>query len=107
MNERDTQIITIAGKEYTVKTYATAREASTIQQAYFKGTKVEIVGEQPKISEFNPNVQFDVQLEMVRQMVVAIDGEKDNIVERCEALPVDVFNELASQLDALVTKKKN
>jgi hypothetical protein len=107
MSERETKNIEIGGHKFEIKTYATAREGATIQQAYFKGTKVEVVGNEPKISEFNPNVQFDVQLELVRQMVVSMDGTAEDIVARCEALPNDVFDELATELDTLVAKKKN
>lgn len=104
--ERETQTISVGGNEFVTKTYATAREANTIQQAYFKGTKVEIANEQPKISEFNPNVQFEVQLELIRQMVLTMNGDDKDIASRCEALPNDVFEELATTLDAIVSKKK-
>lgn len=104
---RETKTIQIEGHTFDVKTYATAREAQAIQQTYFAGTKIEIEGEQPKISEFNPGVQFDVNQELIRQMVVSMDGTGEDIVERCLELPNDVFGELVLQLDALVAKKKS
>lgn len=105
--DRETKELSVAGHSLVVKTYATAREHHTIQQAYFKGTKLEVVGEQPKISEFNPGVQFEVQLEIVRQMVMSLDGSAENIVGRCEELPSDTFDEIAAALDELVSKKKS
>lgn len=104
--ERATQEIRIGDHAYVVKTYATAREANEIQQAYFKGTKLEVVGAEPKISEFNPGVQFDVHQEMVRQTVVSMDGSAEDIIERCLELPSDEFDELVQALDAIVSKKK-
>jgi hypothetical protein len=104
--DRETKSIKVAGHAFTVKTYATAREANAIQQAYFIGTKLEVVGEQPKISEFNPGVQFDVQQEMIRQLVTSMDGSADNIVERCLDLPSEHFDEVVLTLDALIAKKK-
>jgi hypothetical protein len=104
---RETKTLTVGGKNYVVKTYATAREASIIKQAYFKGSKVELIGEQPTISEFNPNVEYEVKLELIRQMVVSVDDSVENIVDRCENLPSDVFAELTAELDALVSKKKS
>lgn len=102
------QIKISAGKHnFEVKSYATAREANLIRQAYFTGTKVELVGETPKISEFNPGVQFEVHQEMIRQLVVSVDGETEKIVDRCLDLPSDAFDELISQLDEIVAKKKN
>jgi hypothetical protein len=103
---RETKEIAIGSHTFVVKTYATAREANDIQQAYFKGTKVEMVGEQPRISEFNPGVQFDVNQELIRQIVVSMDGSAETIVERCIELPSQDFNDLTSALDELVAKKK-
>ena len=104
--ERQTTVIDIGKHTFVVKTYATALEANAIQQAYFKGTKLEVVGDQPKISEFNPGVQFDVYQEMIRQVVVSMDGEDSGVVERCLDLPNELFTELVERLDELVSKKK-
>lgn len=105
--ERDTTELTLGTNSFKVKTYATAREANAIQQAYFKGTKLEVVGDQPKISEFNPGVQFDVHQEMIRQMVVSMDESSERIVERCVDLPNNDFAELVTALDQLISKKKS
>lgn len=105
--DRETKELKITKHTFAVKTYATAREVNAIQSAYFTGAKVEVVGQEPKIREFNPSVQYTVQLEMVKQMVTAMDGTAESIVERCEELPNDTFQELADALDALVSKKKS
>ena len=107
MTERETQVIEVQGHTFVIKTYATAREAATIQQTYFKDAKVEIAGQEPKITEFNPGAGFDVQLEMVKQMVVSVDSIEKDVVLQCEQLPSDVFTELLAQLDAIVSKKKS
>lgn len=105
--EREQKEIKAGISAFEVKTYATAREANSIQQAYFKGSKLEIVGEQPKISEFNPGVQFEVEQELIANMVISMDGSTENIVERCLDLPNETYRELVEQLDALVSKKKS
>jgi hypothetical protein len=105
--ERETKKITIDKHDFMVKTYATAREVKAIQGAYFKGTKVELVGDQPKISDFNPAIQADVNEEMVSQMVQSVDGVTENVVNVCLDLPNHVFVELVAELDALVSKKKS
>ena len=104
--DRETKQLKIGTHGFVVKTYATAREAKTIQQAYFKGTKVEVVGEQPHIAEFNPGVQFDVQHEMIVQMVVSMDGSTHRMLERCLDHPDETYTALVSQLDDLIAKKK-
>lgn len=107
MENRETKEITAGKSTFTVKTYATAREANTIRQAYFKGSKVEIVGDQPRMSDFNPGMQFEVEQEMIGTLVVSMDGSTENIVERATDLPEETYRELIEQLDALVAKKKS
>lgn len=104
--DRETKQIEAAGHSFVVKTYLTALEQHQVQQAYFKGTKIELVGDQPKLSDFNPGVAFEVQQEMIRQVVVTMDGTTENIVERCLQLPSEDFDTIVAQLDALVAKKK-
>lgn len=104
--DRDTTTINTSNHSFTVKTYATAKEHNAIQSAYFKGARVEVVGQEPKISEFDPSVQYHVQLEMIRQLVIDMDNSKDKIIDRCENLPTDEFDDLSIQLDGLISKKK-
>lgn len=107
MSSRETTTFSIKDHKFEVKTYATAKETNLIQSAYFIGAKVEVIGEQPKINEFDPSVQYKVRLEMIRQLIVKMDDSSDNIVGRCEDLPADLFDELASTLDETIAKKKS
>lgn len=104
--DREVTTITIDNHTFAVKTYATAREVAAIQNVYFKGARLEMVGDQPKISEFNANVQYEVKVEMVRQLVTSFDGDASNIVERAQDLPDEQFQQLAEALDAIASKKK-
>ena len=105
--ERETKEVTIQSHTFKGKTYATAREMNAIQSAYYKGVKLEVKGEVPSISEFDPAVQYDAQVEMIRQLVVEMDGSADNVADRAEGLPNDVFQELAGAIDQLIAKKKS
>jgi hypothetical protein len=107
MADRETKEIKVGEHSFIVKTYVTAREQNAVQQAYFKGTKVEVAGNQPRISEFNPGVQYEVRVELIRQMVVAMDDSSEDIVGRCENLPSSDFDALAAQLDEIAASKKN
>lgn len=104
--ERETTQITIGQHTFVAKTYLTARENHAVQQAYFRNAKVEVVDQKPKISEFDPTVQYVVRLELIKQLVVSMDGSTDNIVDRCENLPQALFDELGNALDELEAKKK-
>lgn len=107
MSDRETKVIKVGELDVVVKTYATAREANAIQQTYFKGAKMEVVGDSPKISEFNPGMQFEVEKEMIAQMVVSIGDKSENLVEVALDLKSEDYNELVAQLDSLVAKKKS
>jgi hypothetical protein len=105
---RETKQIEIEGHKFVVKTYATAREVNAIQAAYFKGTKVEVVGDQPKILDFNPAIQSEVNAELIRQMVVSVNGQTENVVDIClDGFPSHICTALVAELDALVSKKKS
>ncbi|MCR2833476.1 hypothetical protein [Parerythrobacter lacustris] len=105
--DRTTQTITIGEHTFVAKSYATAREAQMVRQALFKGNRVEMSGEVPKISEFNTESQFEMTQELIRQMVVSMDGSTENLVDRCLDLPSSEFDELIDGLDAIVSKKKS
>lgn len=105
--ERETTTIEIKDKRFAVKTYATAREVNAIQQTYFKGAKVEMVGEVSKVSDFNPGIQFEVEQEMIRQMVVSVNDKSDNVLDTILDLPSDIYRELIDRIDTIIGKKKN
>lgn len=105
--QRDTTKLTIGSHTFEVKTYATAREKNAMEQAVFSGSKVELVGQESKITELNTNVQYEIKLEMIRQMVVSMDDLAENIVPRCEDLPSETFDELLAAIDGIASKKKS
>lgn len=104
--EREKFATEFGSHKFEIKTYATAREANAIQQVLLGSAKMELVGQEPRISEFNPAIQQEVEQEMIRQMVLSLDGTADNIVDRCLDLPAETYDDLVSHLDALVSKKK-
>lgn len=103
--DRETKEIKLGEHTFVLKTYATGRETQAIQSVYFKGTKIGISDGTPTFSDLDPSVQFDVQQEMVRQMVVSLDGSTENIVDRVLDLPNEEYVEIIAILDALVSKK--
>ncbi len=103
---RETITITIAEHTFEVKSYASARETKAIQDAYFSGMKVEVVGQQPTISAFDPKVEYIVKLELIRQLVVSMDGSTDDIILRCEDMRNEDFQDLTARLDEQIGKKK-
>lgn len=107
MQDRETKTIDLGeGLKAVIKTYATARESQAIKNSYFIGTKIEVVGETPKINDFNPSVQNDVEKSMVKMICVSIGDKTENLDEVALDLKVDQYNVLISEIDALVSKKK-
>lgn len=104
--ERETKQLDIQGHTFVVKTYATAREAQAIQNAYFKGARVEVLGQSHKITDINPALMMEVEKEMITQLVVSLDADSSDVLNRLLNLDQAVYDELVPALDALTAKKK-
>lgn len=104
--ERETKEVRIGSNMVEIKTYATGREATAIQQAYLKSASVEIVGGEARVKDFNPSALDDVRAEMIRQLVVSLNGDNTNLVDRCIDLPNEEYVELVATLDELAAAKK-
>ena len=74
---------------------------------YFTNSKVEVQGENYKINDFNPSVKYEVEKEMIKQLVVSVDAQKDNLVDLIlDTFKYDEYGELIKVLDELTSKKK-
>jgi len=105
--ERETREQEIAGRSIVIKTYATAREHQTIQSVYFNNSKVDIQGDGYKINEFNPSVKYEVEKEMIKQLVISVNGQREGIVDLIlDTFKHDEYNELIEVLNELTSKKK-
>jgi len=107
MNDRENKDIQIGRHAFQVKTYATAREHQAIQRSLLKDAKFEMTGETPQLADFDPTIMFEMQAETVRQMVISMDGSAEKVLDRCLDLPSGQFDELITELDQLVSKKKS
>ncbi len=105
--ERETTIITVGSHTFKVKTYATAREHNAILAPFYQAAKAEMVGNLPKFANVELSFQYQMRLEMIRQMVVEMDESTANIVERCEQLPIEEFDALSDAIDNVLGKKKS
>lgn len=103
--ERQTQELKVGKHTLITKTYATGREAQAIQAKYLTATKVTVNAAGPTFNDFDPSVQFAVEEETIRQMVLSLDGSGEDVVNRCLDLPNSEYREIISALDELVAKK--
>lgn len=105
--ERETREYTIAGRSIIIKTYVTAREHQAIQGVYFTNSKVEVQGESYKINDFNPSIKYEVEKEMIKQLVVSVNAVRENIVDLIlDTFTFEEYAELVKVLDELTSKKK-
>ena len=106
--ERQTKTIDLGGGfSAKVYTYATAGQSQEIQKVYFNGTKIEVSGQTPRINDFNPSIQFDVQKKLIETLVLSIDDNgKDFPVSSSLDLPLEQYEALLTHLDELTSKKK-
>lgn len=104
---RETKIIKVGDHNVVVKTYATAREAQIMQKSAFAGLKIDIVNEQPKITDFNPAVQVEIEKSMIETLVVSVDEKSEGIAETVLDWKADDYTDLVSQLNDILSKKKN
>lgn len=115
--ERETTTFTTDTYTFHCKTYATAKESHAIQAAAFEGAKFEMVNQEPRISDFDPTVEYKIQLETIRQLIAKMEREDkdgkpvviegpEKIVKACEDLPQAEFDEVLEAIDGIVAKKK-
>lgn len=104
--ERETKEITIEKISFIVKTYLTAREQQAVQSVYYSGSKIEVQGDSYKINEFNPAVKFEVEKELIKQLVVSVNSKKDDVVEDVLNLRSDIYASLIEHLDEISGSKK-
>lgn len=105
--DRETREHTIAGKSLVIKTYATAREHQAIQSVYFSKSKVDIQGESYKVNDFNPAIRFEVEKELITQLVVSIDAKRENVADIIlDTFRTNEYDELIAILNEITSKKK-
>lgn len=87
MSERPTQEIkTPGGRTVILKTYLTAGERRAINAVMAKWVKIEHGGE-VDTSGVSGEAALDMKDEMIRQVVVSVDGQAGDVYTLCMDLP--------------------
>ncbi len=105
--ERETITFSVGKHQIVAKSYATAREHQAIQRTLLRDAKFDISAGAQKVTDFDPTVMFEMQEELVRQLVVSVDGVTEGLVDICFELPSEDFDALVTALDEIVSKKKS
>jgi len=106
-NKRETkEFKTSSGKNTLVLyTYATGREIRAIDSKYVSSMKLDMVGGEPSMKNIDMSVAYEAENEMIKALVVSINGSTENIVDTILDLEQDEYNEITAEL-SVITKKK-
>ncbi len=109
MNNRETQTIeTAGGHKVELYTYASGREFNRIIHIQFKGATFKLADDKQGvlIENYEPGWNEAQEEEMIKLLVVSLDGKTENLVEEVSALPWEEYNEVMAALNELLGKKK-
>lgn len=104
---RETREAQIGGHDFVFKTYLTGREFNEIQRIYLSSAKINMVGNGgPSINSFSAEVELDATKKTLEMLVVSMDGSTENIVDRIEDLPNEVYQLVVANINEAAGKKK-
>ena len=105
--ERETHTIEMSGgHKATLNSYVTAREFRDIRNASLRGAKVSAEGDGTQHASFDPATAVEAgENASITAVVIELDGSRENILDRINALRVGDYQELWAAVEA-VTKKK-
>ncbi len=106
--KRETKIFeTSRGHKVEIKTYLTGREFNEIQAVYLQDVKLDTVGQEIKLSGFNPSAEQKANNRTIELLAVSFDGSSDDILNKVLDLPHDEYDEVIAQLSEVSGKKKS
>jgi hypothetical protein len=109
MENRETKTIeTKGGHKVEIYSYANGREFNKIIHVQFKGAtfKLSEDKESVMIENYEPGWNEAQEEEMVRLLVVSVDGNKEDVLESVCQLPWPEYGEVIAALEELLGKKK-
>lgn len=99
--ERDVTTITIKDYKIGVYSFATGKDYRDIQDAH--GSFISMTNGQPTVDNISMSKLDDI---FIKNFVVSINDEKDDILNKVIELPVDVYKELLENIKSLLDVKK-
>lgn len=109
MQERTTKKITIEGIEFEVNEWITGRESEYINEPIIEATSMKMIvvdGQPtPSLDNFKNTAITESVHRSIESVVVSVDGNKDDILNRVLDLKKDVYDEIVKVVDDIVKKK--
>lgn len=93
---------TESGVEVEMKTYITFGESRKIQSVYLENVEMGVNAEgKPEMSGMKGDVAEKAQNVAIELLIVSVDGEKENIVDKILSLPKLDGEQVIAELDAV------
>jgi hypothetical protein len=107
MEPRETQLITTpTGRRVELKTYITGREKRAIENVYYRDVEMTATGGEQTVKGFKAAAIEEAQNTAITTVVVAIDGNQDNILNRVLDLPLADYEAVMQAIEAVTADKK-
>lgn len=92
------------GHEIELYTYATGREFQAIQNALIGSMDLGIEGQEPKVESIDFEKQTEANNEAIKTLVVSVDGEEEDVLDKVLDLPSDDYQEVLDKVNDLTGK---
>lgn len=100
--ERETKKFkTKNGFEIEIKTYLTYGESQKLQAVFLKNMEMDTMDLEKKSGKVNGNVIIEAQKKAIEIIVVSINGEKENILDKFMDLPKEDGDEAYAEIDKI------
>lgn len=103
---RETKPIEVGAHKLTIKTYLTGREHNELERVYLAGTKAKMVNNEVVLDSFSPTIEEDSQMKAIELLVVDLDGDASDILNRVLDLPKNEYLRIVAELGEVTGKKK-
>lgn len=103
---RETKELKVGEHIVVIKTYCTGREYNAIELVYLTGANVSREGAEVVVKGFNPTVEQEASQKAIEMLVVSLDGDANDILNRILDLPHPQYLEVVQALGEVSGKKK-
>lgn len=104
-NLRETREISVGGHVIVLNTYITGRESRAIEQSMYDKLHLSQRNGEQEISGIKGSVIIEREDAQIKAVVVSIDGNSENIVERLLDFASEHYDEVLTEVRAVVEKK--
>lgn len=103
---RETKQITVGQHTLTVNSYVTGRELREIEAFMMDKLEMKQTGKEPEITGFRGSMVLERQERQIKVVVIDLDGNAENLVDRILDLPSHEYREIMAYVSEITEPKK-